>query len=101
MKKNNLNRDKEVEVEISLNLSETVSLFEILCTYIHEETEHYWEHEDELNGQPHMVHHFVNLVNGLTPNLKKKVLGMVNSDFKKIKLPNGWKENLVGELSQF
>ena len=101
MKKHNLKREIKGGVDIHLNLSETGSLFEILCTYINEETEHYLEHEDELNGQPHMVHHFINLVNGLTPNLKKKVLGMVNSDFKKIKLPNGWKENLVGELSQF
>lgn len=101
MKEYNLKRDKEGEVEIHLNLSETISLFEILCTYIHEETEHYYEHEGELDGQPHMVYHFVNLVKGLPPNLKKFIFGIVNSDFKKIKLTKGWEENLVRELSQY
>jgi len=101
MEKYNLKKDMKGNVEIHLNLSETVSLVEILCNYIHQETEHYWEHEDEINGKPHMVHHFVNLVNGLPPNLKKFIFGIVNSEFKKIKLTKGWEENLMRELSQY
>ena len=101
MEKYNLKKDIKGNVEIHLNLSETVSLFQILCSYINEETEHYYENEDEINGEPHMVHHFINLLNGLPPNLRKEVLKGVHSDFKDIKLPKGWKKNIVGELSHY
>uniref|UniRef100_UPI0040471F7C hypothetical protein n=1 Tax=Algoriphagus sp. TaxID=1872435 RepID=UPI0040471F7C len=92
-------RKQEIELEIYLNLSETISLFEILCTYIKEESEHYWENDFE--GENHMVYHFINLINGLPLHFKKEILRRNDSGLKEIKLPKNWNENLTNGITHF
>jgi hypothetical protein len=92
MKKMIKKPSKRGVVQIQLNSSEVFSLVQILCSYVKEESEHYWENKDEIDERGHMIFHFMNLINGLPSVLKKDVLELVKSDVEGINIPNSWKK---------